>query len=78
MRALRFGQVHNHGTGMQWTVGTHRDLAGDLNKAIVNAWIQRKNHHSTSGNNLKITAPTFIPGKISCEYAWVFKIENAL
>lgn len=34
--------------------------------------------HSTEAKNLKITPPAFIPDQIPCEYAWVFKIENAL
>jgi len=34
--------------------------------------------HSLSGNKLIITPPALTPGNIPCQYAWVYKITNAL
>jgi len=31
-----------------------------------------------SGGKLRITPPEITPGNSPCEYAWVFKVENAI
>ncbi len=69
-------------------VGPHRDLAGDLNKAVkakglkmgyyysLYEWFNPLYHADVNKYVDEHMIP--VPGKIPCEHAWIFKVENAL
>ena len=41
-----YGLLHNHGTGMLFDIGPHRDLAGDLSSAVKNAGLHMGFYYS--------------------------------